>query len=158
LPTIRLLLEHGALVDLPNVQGVTPLMAAAGMGTSSRDRGVNLAGDVEQSAVETLEALLDAGADVNARTAARFDRTAVIARESSMTQCEGHTALYAAVRRGWGKVVDFLVDRDADVDIVDAHGHSPVDAALVYVCGRMQAVVVSEDIAARLRALIDSGR
>ena len=28
--TARLLLEHGALVDLPNVKGVTPLMAAAG--------------------------------------------------------------------------------------------------------------------------------
>ena len=30
---VRLLLEHGALVDLPNASGVTPFMAAAGIGT-----------------------------------------------------------------------------------------------------------------------------
>ena len=35
---VRALLEHGALVDLPNVMGVTPLMGAAGMGVSIRDR------------------------------------------------------------------------------------------------------------------------
>src|SRR4029453_17701058 len=30
---VRALLEHGALVDLPNASGVTPFMAAAGIGT-----------------------------------------------------------------------------------------------------------------------------
>src|SRR5574338_680340 len=30
---VRVLLEHKALVDLPNAMGVTPLMAAAGIGT-----------------------------------------------------------------------------------------------------------------------------
>ena len=29
---VRLLLDHGARVDVPNVMGVTPLMAAAGFG------------------------------------------------------------------------------------------------------------------------------
>src|SRR5262249_49982975 len=37
---IRLLLQHGALVNLPNVDGISPLMAAAGMGhTASASRG-----------------------------------------------------------------------------------------------------------------------
>jgi ankyrin repeat protein len=31
-PAIRLLLAHGARLDLPNARGITPLMAAAGMG------------------------------------------------------------------------------------------------------------------------------
>ena len=30
---VRALLEHGALVDLPNASGVTPFMSAAGVGT-----------------------------------------------------------------------------------------------------------------------------
>ena len=29
---VELLLQHGAMPDLPNVMGVTPLMAAAGIG------------------------------------------------------------------------------------------------------------------------------
>ncbi len=33
----QVLLEHGALVDLPNVMGVTPLMAAAGIGIATFD-------------------------------------------------------------------------------------------------------------------------
>ena len=34
LAAVKLLLEHGALVDLPNASGITPLMAAAGVGVS----------------------------------------------------------------------------------------------------------------------------
>src|SRR5690606_16181266 len=79
---VRTLLEHGALVDLPNVMGVTPLMAAAGMGISGRDRRVNLTGDVESRVIATLEALLAAGANVNARVTDIESRTARIARPS----------------------------------------------------------------------------
>src|SRR5690606_31049473 len=38
---MRLLLEHGAKVDLPNVMGVTPLMAATGLGVRNIDFGAN---------------------------------------------------------------------------------------------------------------------
>src|SRR5690606_32448781 len=62
---IRVLLEHGALVDLPNVMGVTPLMAAAGMGVSVRDQRFVADGDVESRVISTLDVLLAAGADVN---------------------------------------------------------------------------------------------
>ena len=60
---VELLLAHGALVDLPNVMGVTPLMAAAGMGLSQRDRLSNLERAPEDTAIATLELLLAAGAD-----------------------------------------------------------------------------------------------
>ena len=64
----RLLLEHGALVDLPNVMGVTPLMAAAGMGCHL-GFGATAAGSdgqrVETRAIASLESLLAAGADIN---------------------------------------------------------------------------------------------
>ena len=71
---MRALLEHGALVDLPNVMGVTPLMAAAGIGvrnsTSARTARRISTGDmqIESKAIASLEILLAAGADINARS------------------------------------------------------------------------------------------
>jgi len=146
---VRLLLEHGALVDLPNVMGVTPLMAAAGIGVTARDRA-GVAGDVEDRVIETLDVLLGAGADIHARVTDTTSRTARIARPSTMTDREGQTALYGAIRFGWERVVQYLIERGAEVDIVDALGRSPVDQALGRVGGRGD--VVSERVAEILRA------
>ena len=65
-PVVRLLLEHGALPDLANSLGVTPLMAAAGDGhihdpTRGRYR-------TEDDALQLYDLLHAAGVDVNART------------------------------------------------------------------------------------------
>ena len=147
--TVRLLLEHGALVDLPNVMGVTPLMAAAGMGVSARDRADD-SGDIEDRVIATLELLLDAGANLHAQVTDVTSRTARIARPSTMTDREGQTALYGAIRFGSGRVVQYLIDRGAEVDIADALGRSPVDAALGRIGGRGD--VVSEEVAEILRA------
>src|SRR5690606_17221067 len=145
---IRALLEHGALVDLPNVMGVTPLMAAAGMGVSVRDRRLVLDGDVESRVIATLGALLAAGADVNARVTDIHSRTARIARPSTMTDREGQTALYGAIKFGWTRVVEYLLEHGAAVDIVDALGKSPLDQALGRTGGRDN--IVSEEIARML--------
>jgi ankyrin repeat protein len=146
---VRLLLAHGALVDLPNVMGVTPLMGAAGMGVSTRDRRLDYSGDVESRAIATLEILLAAGADVNARVTDIQSRTARIARPSTMTERAGQTALYGAVKWARTRVAAYLIEHGADVDIVDALGHSPLDAALGRTGGRDNAV--SEEMAALLR-------
>jgi ankyrin repeat protein len=143
------LLEHGALADLPNVMGVTPLMAAAGMGVSPRDRRLDLGGDVEGRVIATLELLLAAGADVNARVTDIHSRTARIARLSTMSEREGQTALYGAIKFGWPRVVQFLVDHGAKVDVVDALGKSPLDAAEGKIGGRDNKP--NEEIAAILR-------
>jgi ankyrin repeat protein len=150
---MRTLLQNGALVDLPNVQGVTPLIAAAGMGTSTRDRGLNFGGNVEQRTIETLRLLLDAGADVNASIVSSYNRTARIARDSSMTEREGHTALYGAIRRGWADVTEFLIANGAEVDIADARGRTPVDVAMGRIGGRDN--TVSEAIADSLRQYLE---
>ena len=68
---MRALLAHGARVDLPNVMGVTPLMAAAGVGVREPGFGANRAPDftskqIESEVIASLEILLAAGADVNA--------------------------------------------------------------------------------------------
>ncbi len=145
----RALLEHGALVDLPNVMGVTPFMGAAGVGVSQRDRRLNIDADVQTRAIATLEVLAAAGADVNARITDVNSRSARIARISTMTERDGQTALYGAVKFGWTRVVQFLLEHGAKTDIVDALGKSPLNAALGQTGGRDN--TVSQEIAELLR-------
>ena len=146
---VRALLEHGALVDLPNVMGVTPLMGAAGVGVSQRDRRLNLDDDVQRRALATLDVLIAAGADVNARITDIDGRSARIARISTMTERNGQTALYGAVKFGWTRVVQFLLEHGAKTDIVDALGKSPLNAALGQTGGRDN--TVSQEIADLIR-------
>lgn len=147
--SVRLLLEHGARADLPNVMGVTPLMAAAGVGMG-RGLSSGRGGEGQAGAIATLEILLAAGADVDARVVDEYNRSARIARTSSMTNREGQTALYGAATLDWADVVEYLLDNGADVDVVDAHGHSPLDAALGRADGRDDSA--SEQVAEILRS------
>jgi ankyrin repeat protein len=60
-----LLLEYHALVDLPNKDGITPLMAAAGVDFGQRvTRGRNR---TDEGVLETMDLLIKAGANVNAQ-------------------------------------------------------------------------------------------
>lgn len=61
---VALLLEHKALVDLPNKDGITPLMAAAGVDFGLRvTRGRNR---TNEGVLATMDLLVKAGANVNA--------------------------------------------------------------------------------------------
>src|SRR5262249_54500807 len=66
---VSALLAHGALVDLPNASGVTPFMAAVGIGTrtASGVLGPGPPENVIALSLATMEILRQAGADVNAR-------------------------------------------------------------------------------------------
>src|SRR5207249_3670027 len=62
---VELLVKRGALVDLPSKEGVTPLMAAAGVEFGARvTRGRNR---TDEGVLATMRLLIDAGADINAR-------------------------------------------------------------------------------------------
>lgn len=129
---ISLLLQHGALVDLPNVNGVTPLVAAAGVGSAFGGlfggRG-DFSPNAESNAVTTIALLLKGGANINARVTDTSSLTARIARASGMTNRQGQTALYGAISLGWPKVVQYLLQHGANVNVKDDMGRTPLMAA-----------------------------
>ncbi|HEX6993919.1 MAG TPA: ankyrin repeat domain-containing protein [Gammaproteobacteria bacterium] len=144
-PFVELLLEHGALVDLPSNQGVTPLMAAAGVEFGQRvTRGRNR---TDEGVLATMRLLLDAGADINARSLVerRGDTAAhllVIEQRlddftfnyrgrqvPSPRAVPNQTALHGAAQRGFNAFVEFLVENGADLYAEDAAGRTPLDLA-----------------------------
>jgi len=152
---MRALLAAGARVDLPNVMGVTPLMAAAGIGVREPGFGANRAPDftskqIESETIASLDILLDAGANVNAAITDTQSRTARIARQSSLTDRLGQTALHQVAGRGWADVVAHLLERGANPALKDMMGRTPLVLATTPVQGR--AVPNSEGIAEMLKA------
>jgi ankyrin repeat protein len=136
--------------------GVTPLMAAAGLGVREPGFGANRSPDfandkeIESKVVASLEILLAAGADINASVTDIKSRTARIARLSSVTDRAGQTALHSAAQRGWAAVVEYLLAHGADAGSKDMLGRSPLDLATTPIGG--QPVPNAERIAELLRS------
>src|SRR5262245_16918005 len=128
---VRALLDHHALVDLPNAMGVTPLMAAAGIGTRTGQSvlGPGPPAEVEARSLETMDILIKAGANVNLRIADTTSRTARIARKSTMTNREGQTALLFAAESRRPAVVRFLLEHGADVNAMGDSSKALLNAA-----------------------------
>ena len=114
---------------MPNVMGVTPLIAAAGLGMEPSPRFNPDADDVQDRSIATLEMLVAKGADVNARITDVKSRTARMGRGSTLPERGGQSALFGAVQWAWPRVVQYLIAHGAKVDIVDDAGVSPLDAA-----------------------------
>lgn len=124
---MKVLLAHGAEVDLPNVFQITPLMAAASM--SGSGRGFGPRGDFQGEAIKTIDLLLDAGAKINARVIGSHSHTARLVAYVQGRDHEGQTALFAAAESGWDRVVKHLLERGADATMRDAKGKTALDYA-----------------------------
>jgi ankyrin repeat protein len=142
-PFVDLLLKRKALVDLPSKEGVTPLMAAAGVEFGTRvTRGRNRTND---GVLAAMRLLLDAGADINARmvtdaprsgeysaaatAAARTGRGGRASQVPSATAVPHQNALHGAAERGYTPLVKFLVENGADLQAKDANGRTALDLA-----------------------------
>jgi uncharacterized protein len=106
---VALLVKYKPLIGLPNSAGVTPLMAAAGMGQSSNPTRGRFKTDVQGAQVVRL--LREAGGDVN--EPAR----------------NGRTPLHSAAALGWNETVKELVAQGAALEPLDSRGLTPIDHA-----------------------------
>jgi ankyrin repeat protein len=107
--SMQLLLAAGARPDLPNSLGITPLMAAAGIGSTTIDIRARFRN--EQKCIAAAKLLLAHGVDVNA------------------TNSNGQTALHGAAQSGWNSFVQLLADHGATITIKDRFGSTPLDVA-----------------------------
>ena len=133
---MRALVELGADPLLPNAENCTPLMGAAGVGT-------NAPGEVAGTEPEVLEAvqlLLDLGADLNA------------------VDDNGETAMHGAAYKNLPKVVQFLADRGARIEIwnrKNKYGWTPLMLAEGHRFGNFK--VAPETVAALHRVMNSEG-
>jgi uncharacterized protein len=104
---MKLLVELGADPAIPNKEGSTPLIAAAGLGTPA-------AGEVagtEPECIAAADYLLALGADINA------------------VDQNGETAMHAAAYKNLPKLVEFLDQHGAKIDVwnrKNRHGWTPL--------------------------------
>jgi ankyrin repeat protein len=135
---VRLLLEHRALPDLANSLGITPLMAAAGIGSTTIDIRGRFRD--EKRCIEAGKLLVAAGAKLDA------------------TRDNGQTALHGAAQWGWNQYVRFLADAGAKLDVKDRSGATPLDIATGKAGGTGRAGVAGteahEETAQLLRELL----
>jgi uncharacterized protein len=120
-PALKLLLEYKALVDLPNEDGVTPLMVAAGMGHGANPTRGRYKTDAE--AAECSRLLVEAGAGINGHSRAQL------------------TALHSAAMQGWDETLKLLVAKGAELEAPDAKGLTPID----YAAGRFERAFLSPE-------------
>jgi ankyrin repeat protein len=92
---IKILVELGADPLIPNVDGCTPLMAAAGLGTRSAEEEAG----TDEEAVEAVGYLLSLGADING------------------VADTGDTAMHGAAFANFPKVVKFLAAKGAKIEV-----------------------------------------
>jgi ankyrin repeat protein len=95
-PLMQLLLELGADPHLPNADNCTPLLVAAGVGVLGD--GEDAAG-TEDEAIAAVRLLLELGADINA------------------VEDHGETAMHGAAYASRARLVQFLADHGADIDV-----------------------------------------
>jgi ankyrin repeat protein len=112
-PLMRVLVELGADPLLPNADGCTPLMAAAGIGVLAPGEEAG----TEDEALQAIKLAIELGGDVNT-----VDKN-------------GETAMHGAAYKSVPKIVQFLADQGAKIDVwnrKNKYGWTPLAIAEGY--------------------------
>jgi len=117
---VQALLARGASPNI-NAMGVTPFLAAAGVGGGQRGGGVTGGG----APLALMDALLQHGADVNAQVTGTKTYSMRNARTPSTN--EGMTALHVAAQTGRADLVRYLLEKGANPEIADSNGRKAID-------------------------------
>ncbi|MDP4626054.1 MAG: ankyrin repeat domain-containing protein [Akkermansiaceae bacterium] len=125
LPLLRTLVEVGADPTIPNSDGTTPLMAAAGVGIDAPGEDAGS----EKEALECVAYLLELGADINA-----VDKN-------------DETAMHGAAYKGLPKMIRYLDSQGADIKIwnkENKRGWSPLVITQGYRFGNFRPIAEAE--------------
>ena len=123
---MKILVEHGADPLLAANDGTTPLMVAAGLTwgwnmEDRRDRAVpnEVVDALHENKGRTME-VVTLAVDLAADQASRLDASYVSAANDA-----GDTALHGATFKGFGAVVDYLIELGGDMSAKNKRGRSP---------------------------------
>jgi ankyrin repeat protein len=103
--TMRTLMAKGADPKLGTNDGVTPLLAAAGVGRNGR---LVRSKEEQKQSIAVIQMMLDLGADINA------------------SNQDGLTPVHGAAFSGANDVVTFLAEKGARLDPKDRYGQTPL--------------------------------
>jgi ankyrin repeat protein len=139
---MRLLMEGGADPKIPTAVGVTPLMAAAGLDYYEGETPGPFNGVSEAERLEAVKLCLELGNDINARTdfgeypmigSAEFTLLTYPLNVEDLfglgigdPRFTGMTALHGAVISNQPSIVQYLVDRGAQLDAKNKLGWTPL--------------------------------
>jgi ankyrin repeat protein len=112
--SMQALLEHGADISLTTSRNMTATLAASGMGSTDADtRGYFTTSDVQERAIAALDLMFKSGGPING-TAGQF----------------AQVPLHGAAFWGWNRVVEYLLQKGADINLADSRGYTAVDYAM----------------------------
>jgi ankyrin repeat protein len=114
--SMKALLDHGADITLTTTRNMTATLAASGMGSTDADtRGYFVTSDVQDRAIAALDLMFTHGGAglINAK-AGQFEQV----------------PLHGAAFWGWNRVVEYLLQKGADINLADSRGYTAVDYAM----------------------------
>ncbi len=112
--SMKALLAHGADISLTNSRNMTATLAASGMGSTDADtRGYFTTSDVQDRAIAALDLMFHHGGPINGK-AGQF----------------AQVPLHGAAFWGWNRVVEYLLEKGAEINLADSRGYTAVDYAM----------------------------